>query len=50
MMTTYIVMVLACLTAMALVGYGKEVRCRIRRREPIIRRKRDNHWSDYDNY
>jgi hypothetical protein len=49
-MTTYIIMVLACLTAMALVGYGKEVRCRIRRREPIIRRKHDKYWDSNDNY
>jgi len=49
-MSTYITVVLGCLTAMAIVAYGKSIRGRVRRREPIFRRKHDKYWSDYDNY
>ena len=48
-MTTYVTVVLGCLTAMAIVAYGKTLRGRVRRREPIFRQKH-HEWDDYDNY
>ena len=49
-MSTYITVVLGCLTAMAIVAYGKTLRGRVRRREPLFRRKDNYSWDDYDNY
>ena len=46
-MTTYITVVLGCLTAMAIVAYGKTIRGRVRRREPIFRRKDDDEWGQW---
>jgi len=46
-MTTYITVVLGCLTAMAIVAYGKTLQGRVRRREPIIRRKNRDEWGEW---
>ena len=45
-MSTYIAATLGCLTAMAIVAYAKELRGRVRRREPLFRRKHDDYWND----
>ena len=47
-MNTYMATVLGCLTAMAIVAYGKELRERYRRRENLFfRRNRDDYWDHW---
>jgi hypothetical protein len=43
-MSTYISATLGCLTAIAIWAYGKELRGRWRRREPLWRK--DDDWYD----
>jgi hypothetical protein len=46
-MSTYIASLLGCLTAMALVAYGKELRGRWYRREPLFRKGRNDYYDNW---
>ncbi len=46
-MSTYVAATLGCLTAMALVAYGKELRRRWRCREPLFGKKDRYYWDDF---
>lgn len=46
-MSTYMASVLGCLTAMAIVAYGKELRDRWRRRENLFFRRNDDYYDHW---